>query len=148
VFIGFLRAGTPIAEQWAKLPIMIDALFNQPNYAGAKKMLDAAVLRQKAIANNLAHLESPNYRRVDLSPAFESELRHALEGRDVARINGLRPTLESDATAVASTRDGNTVKLEDELVRMNQNTLTHAVESQLITGSLVKLRLAITGRSA
>ena len=44
--------------------------------------------------------------------------------------------------------DGNTVQLEDELLAMNQNTLQHTLETQLITGSLLKLRLAITGRAA
>jgi flagellar basal-body rod protein FlgB len=45
---------------------MIEALFNQPNYLAAKKTLDAVVLRQQAIANNIANLETPGYKRVDL----------------------------------------------------------------------------------
>ena len=51
-----------------------------------------------------------------------------------------------DATAVSNTRDGNTVQLEKELAKMNQNTIAHAVETQLVTGQLLRLRLAITGR--
>jgi flagellar basal body rod protein FlgB len=48
---------------------------------------------------------------------------------------------------VAGTRDGNTVQLETELMSLQQNTLTHAVGTQLLTGALLKLRLAITGRA-
>ena len=53
---------------------MIDGLFASANYQGVKKMLDATVLRQEAIASNLANIETPNYKRVDVSPAFASEL--------------------------------------------------------------------------
>ena len=53
---------------------MIEALFNQPNYLAAKKTLDAVALRQEAINNNLANLETPGYKRVDLAPNFEQQL--------------------------------------------------------------------------
>ena len=53
---------------------MIDGLFASANYQGVKKMLDATVLRQEAIASNLANLETPNYKRVDISPGFASQL--------------------------------------------------------------------------
>jgi flagellar basal body rod protein FlgB len=47
---------------------------------------------------------------------------------------------------VANTRDGNTVQLESELAELNKNFLEHALSTQLITGNLVRMRLAITGR--
>lgn len=125
---------------------MISALFNQPNYVAAKQMLDVTVMRHEAIASNLANIETPGYKRVDVSPAFESELRQAIASRDPGRMAALTPRLEVDASAVARNRDGNTVQLEQELLKLNQNSLAHAVEIQLITGALVKLRLAITGR--
>jgi flagellar basal-body rod protein FlgB len=127
---------------------MIDALFNQPNYVGAKKMLDATVLRHQAIANNLANLETPKYQRVDLAPSFQTELKRAVASNDASRVTSVQPSLSVDTEAVASNRDGNTVHLESELVQLNQNTLQHALEAQLITSSLVKLRLAITGKSS
>ena len=60
----------------------------------------------------------------------------------------MKPSLGVDLNAVASNRDGNTVQLENELVQLNQNSMEHALETQLITGSLLRLRLAITGHSA
>lgn len=125
---------------------MIDALFNQPNYVGAKKMIEATVLRHEAIASNIANLETPNYHRVDLSPGFQQELNRALGAKDVSRLASLQPQLAVDATAVAGTQDGNTVRLETEMTQLSQNAVQHAVENHLITGSLLKLRLAITGR--
>lgn len=125
---------------------MIDALFSQPNYLAAKKLLDATVLRHEAIASNLANVETPNYKRVDVAPGFEISLRQALAARDPTRLASVQPQLAVDSQALAQRQDGNTVQLESELVRLNQNTVAHTLHSQLITGALLRLRLAITGR--
>jgi flagellar basal-body rod protein FlgB len=127
---------------------MIEALFNQPNYLAANKALDAVVLREKAIANNIANLETPGYKRIDLAPNFEAELERATATGDMQQIKALNPTLAVDTTAVSSSRDGNTVHLENELMQMNQNAMTHAFETQLISGMLSRLQMAITGKSA
>jgi flagellar basal-body rod protein FlgB len=125
---------------------MITGLFSQPNYVAAKKLLDGTVLRHEGIASNLANLETPNYKRLDVAPSFQTELQQALNGQDANQIAGVEPHLATDLTAVSNTRDGNSVSLETELTHLNANYLEHALETQLITGSLVKLRLAITGR--
>lgn len=125
---------------------MIEALFNQPNYLAAKKSLDAVALRQEAIANNLANLETPGYQRVDLAPQFEQELERATTAGDLRALSALSPSLMPDASSPVG-KDGNTVHLEAELMKMNQNVMTHALETQLISGSLAKMRMAITGHS-
>jgi flagellar basal-body rod protein FlgB len=126
---------------------MINALFNQPNYLASKKMLDATVLRQEAITSNIANLETPNYRRLEMAPSFSSDLRQAIASKNPAQIENLRPHIIVDNTAVSSKRDGNTVQLEDELLQLNQNYVEHTLETQLVSGSLLRLRMAITGRS-
>jgi flagellar basal-body rod protein FlgB len=125
---------------------MIEGLFNQPNYAATKKMMDATALRHEAIASNIANIETPNYKRIDIAPSFQAELKAALGSKDVAKISSVSPSLMEDATAIAANRDGNTVQLESELMKLNQNTLAHTLETQLVSGTLLKLRLAITGR--
>lgn len=125
---------------------MIDALFNQPHYLAAKKTLDVVALRQEAIASNIANLETPGYKRVDVAPAFQSELDRAVAANDPQQIAALKPALAQDPNAVPNGRDGNTVSLERELMEMSQNTLTNALETQLVSGMLSKLRLAITGK--
>jgi len=126
---------------------MINALFAQPGYETAKKMLDVTALRHEAIASNIGNLSTPGYKRIDLAPSFETELKQALTSGDNAQLQSLNPSLAVDSTAVSQTQDGNTVVMEDELVAMNQNTLTHALETQLVTGEMMKLRMAITGRA-
>jgi flagellar basal-body rod protein FlgB len=125
---------------------MIEGLFNQPNYLAAKKLLDVSELRHEAISSNLANLETPHYKRLDVAPNFAAELSHAVHGRDPGQISDLKPELAVDTSAVSSRKDGNTVQLESELMQLNQNYLEHQLETQLITGSMLRLRLAITGR--
>jgi len=125
---------------------MVEALFNQPGYVTAQRMLDAAVLRHRAIASNIANLETPNYKRLDVSPEFGADLARARATGDAAQIRAVQPAMAVDASATAANRDGNTVKLDQELLALNQNQLLHTLETQLVTGTLLKLRLAITGR--
>ena len=127
---------------------MIEGLFNQPNYLAAKKTLDAVAVRQEAIATNIANLETPGYKRVDLSPSFRTELDHACASNDPQQLAALKPALAEDSTAVANSRDGNTVSLENEMMQLNQNTMTHALETQMVSGMLFRLKMAITGKSS
>lgn len=125
---------------------MVSALFNQTNYVAVKKMLDATVLRHEAIASNLANIETPGYRRVDVAPSFSAELQSAIASRDAAHISSLQPAISTDQQALPQRRDGNTVSLEQELLDLNQNTLAHSLETRLITGQLLRLKLAILGK--
>ena len=126
---------------------MIEALFNQPNYVASKKLLDATVLRHEAIASNLANLETPNYKRVDLASTFQTELQQAVASGDASRIAAAKPAVQADSRAEATRSDGNTVQLETELAELQKNTIEHSMGTQLVTGSLLRLRLAITGKS-
>jgi flagellar basal-body rod protein FlgB len=125
--------------------VMIDALFNQSSYIAAKKMLDVNLMRHEAIASNLGNIETPNYKRLDVAPAFETQLQQAINGGDIEQISSLQPQLGIDTQTRSSRSDGNTVQLESELLKMNQNTTENAVETQMVNWSLARMRMAITG---
>lgn len=125
---------------------MIEGLFSQTSYVAAKKMLDVTALRHEAIATNLAHVETPQYKRVDVAPSFVNELQQAIATSDARQIASVGPTLAVDSSAVASLKDGNSVQLESEMLKLNQNFMEYQLETQLVTGNILKLRLAITGR--
>ena len=125
---------------------MIDGLFASANYQGVKKMLDATVLRQEAIASNLANLETPHYKRVDVSPTFASELSQAISSGSPAAVNTIKPTIVVDQNAVAQNRDGNSVQLEKELIYLQKNMVAHHLQTQMLSGTFDKLRSAIRGR--
>lgn len=139
--------GTGFADREGGTIAMIDGIFNQPNYVAAKRMLDAVAVRQQAIASNIANVETPGYKRLDIEPSFAQALQRAAAGRDVSQLNGLRPSVSVDSKAVSSRRDGNTVTLENELIQLNHNYLDHLLDQQLVSGSLLKLRMAITGKA-
>ena len=125
---------------------MIDALFTDSGYVAAKKMLDVSLLRHQAIASNLANVETPNYKRLDVSASFEAQLRQAVAGGNASEIAHLQPSLAVDTTSISGRSDGNTVQLETEMLKLNTNTVENTLETQLVSGSLAKLRLAITGK--
>lgn len=125
---------------------MIEALFNQNNYVATKKLMDATALRQEAIASNLANVETPGYKRLDVAPSFKDELNLALNNQESGQIAQVEPRLAVDDTAISQGRDGNTVQLETELLKMNQNSVAHALETRILSGSMARLRLAITGK--
>jgi len=127
---------------------MVDALFSQTNYVAAKKTLDAVALRQEAIASNIANIETPGYKRLDLAPNFQAELQRACASGDAQQIATLIPSLAPDPTAVPQSQDGNTVCLEQEMGELNQNALLHTLETQLVSGTLYRLKMAITGKSS
>lgn len=126
---------------------MIDALFGNAAYLAAKKMLDATALRHEAIASNLANVEVPNYKRLDVSSSFETRLHQAVASKDAGQISALQPELMVDSTANSGRSDGNTVQLENEMLKLEQNMVEHSLETQLVSGSLMKMRLAILGHS-
>ncbi len=127
---------------------MIDPIFQVDNYQLAQKLLDATVLRQEAIASNVANAETPGYRRLDISPDFEAQLKSRMSNSDTAStIGSLKPQLAEDLTARSIRPDGNTVEIEHELLAMNQNAVQHEYLTEVISNNLKQLRMAITGRS-
>lgn len=126
---------------------MIEALFNQTNYLAAKQMLQGTVNEREAIAINLANVETPNYHRLQVSPSFKEQLQEAVRTQDSNQVASLSPSVEEDPNAIASRMDGNNVVMEKEMLNLMHNSVDHAFETQLITGNLLRMRLAITGHS-
>eukprot|EP01035_Chromulina_nebulosa_P001932 gene1932-2609_t len=128
---------------------MIDPIFQTDNYQLARKLLDAAVLRQEAIATNVANAETPGFRRLDLAPDFATQLRSRMASGDFARTSDqVRPQLAEDSTARSVRPDGNTVEIERELLAMNRNAVEHEFLSEIVSSNIKQLKLAITGRAS
>jgi flagellar basal-body rod protein FlgB len=127
---------------------MIDPIFQTDNYQLARKLLDAAVLRQDAIATNVANAETPGFRRLDIAPDFAVQLRSRMEAGDFAQsAASLRPQLAEDQTARSIRPDGNTVEIERELLAMDRNAVEHNYLADIVSNNLKQLKIAITGRS-
>lgn len=97
-------------------------------------------LRQKAIAANIANLETPGYRRVDVR--FEELLAKAMESDDPQDIKNLEPEFFHPLdTAVKS--NGNDVTLEDEVGQMVENSLRHKMYIRLLNKKYQQMEQAL-----
>lgn len=126
---------------------MLDGMFANTNYTAAKVLLDAVEVRHRAIASNLANVQTPGYRRVDLAPEFQAQFSEQLQRGDRSGLRSLSSEMAEDATAVTQRLDGNNVSLEHELFEMNRNSLQYQFLTDYLSSSLKHLRTAITGRN-
>ncbi len=91
--------------------------------------IKAEGLRQKTIAHNVANLETPGYRRLDVK--FEEILAKSLESSGSVDLNEIEPqTYQPKKTPVKS--NGNDVTLENEVGAMIKNSLRYKTYIQLL----------------
>ncbi|MEK9864208.1 MAG: flagellar basal body rod protein FlgB [Verrucomicrobiota bacterium] len=124
---------------------MIEALFDSQNYQASKKLMDMTVLRQEAIAANLANAQTPGYKRVDIDGDFESAFKNALQSGRSDKMSTMDPKLAVDMAAPVNDATGNTVDIEKEMVHLSENQIQHQLETRMIGGRLARLRMAIKG---
>ena len=91
--------------------------------------IKAESLRQKAIANNIANLETPGYRRIDVK--FEELLAKSLDSSGSVDLSKLEPQIyRPKQTPVKS--NGNDVSLESEVGAMIKNSLRYTLYIRLL----------------
>lgn len=64
--------------------LLKEALYSNTSIPMVSKSLDACMLRSRAIANNLANINTPGYQRIEVE--FESKLRDAMDEKKLAGI--------------------------------------------------------------
>lgn len=102
--------------------------------------IQAEALRQKAITNNIANLETPDYRRVDVK--FEELLAKSMDSKGQAELKEISPQIyQPKETAINS--KGNDVSLESEIGEMVKNTLRHTAYIRLLNKKYNQIDLAI-----
>lgn len=125
---------------------MIEGLFSSNTYQASKAMLDVTQARHEATAANIANQNTPGYQRLKVSETFMNHLHDAVKSRKYDHEGMSGPELVKDKDAKAIRPDGNTVKLADELLEMNENTLQHQFLTERVNASINQLRYAITGK--
>ena len=102
--------------------------------------IKAESLRQKAIANNIANLETPGYRRLDVK--FEELLAKSLDSSGSVDLSKLEPQIyQPKQTLVKS--NGNDVSLENEVGAMIKNSLRYTTYIRLLNKKYRGIELAI-----
>lgn len=128
---------------------MSDSLFD-PTISVINKALDGSALRQKVIADNIANVNTPNYK--SKSVVFEEELKAAIsdkgdvkdsDGLDESAIEDIKPSvMENRSTSLRT--DQNNVDIDGEMSRLAENQLYYAALSRLIDKKFRILQQAIS----
>ncbi len=108
---------------------------------------DASYLRDKAISNNIANINTPGYKRQDVSFAAELEeaLRHSkFESLDdkvsSVRLDRLRGRVYTDEIGFSYRLDGNNVDIDTENAEMAANHLLYNGITQCINSEFSHLK--------
>jgi flagellar basal-body rod protein FlgB len=115
-----------------------------PKISNTIDLLDAGIraeiLRQKAIASNVANLETTGYRRFDVR--FDELLAKALNSSDAVDVAEIEPQIyQPMQTPVKS--NNNDVNLEAEVGEMVKNTLRYKAYIRLLNKKYSQIELAM-----
>jgi flagellar basal-body rod protein FlgB len=104
--------------------------------------IHASGMRQQAISNNIANVNTPGYKRKDVE--FDGMLRAALESGDTAELKGLNPEVKTDNNAVAMRADGNSVDIDQEMAYLAENNVRYNALVQMATAKIKTLEYVIS----
>jgi flagellar basal-body rod protein FlgB len=133
-----------------------DGIFNR-TISLLERSLDLRSLNQRVLASNIANMDTPNYKAVEL--VVEEEMNRKQEfnpGLSLARthVNHFPPKniprspinfKAAKAPDFSLRGDGNTVDIDRTLGKLAQNTLLYNAASQLISNKFKGLKNAIKG---
>lgn len=127
-------------------------VFNYVNVLN--KAADGAWLRNEAIANNIANVDTPHYKRHDVS--FEAELQHALTAtggemldQKVKKLNQngnlttIQPRTYIDSPGYSYRLDKNNVDIDNENVELASNQIKYNGLIQSVNDEFSNLKTVI-----
>ncbi len=114
-------------------PETLMSLIIDPAMQSLELTLIGASQRNKALSANMANINTPGYRRVDVD--FHAQLARALRVQQATGASQIAaPSFQAapDQSANAVQQDGNTVDLDQESAMVSENALESAAASQLL----------------
>ncbi len=137
---------------------MLEQIMNSANVNNLSRGLEAASLRQKVLANNIANVNTPNFKRSEV--VFETLLAKELYGDDSGRLDmvrtndkhlpmnsegGARAALVQDNTTTMRT-DNNNVDIDVEMANLAKNQIYYNAMAQSIGDYFTKMKNIITSK--
>ena len=118
------------------------------------KAADGSWARNNAIANNIANIDTPNYKRQDVS--FQAELQHALKASKYTsldtkvrelnegnRLSHIEPRKYTDYANYSYRLDENNVDIDNENVELASNQIVYQAIVQSINSEFANLNTVI-----
>ncbi|MDY6328817.1 MAG: flagellar basal body rod protein FlgB [Lachnospiraceae bacterium] len=114
------------------------------------KAADASWIRNEVISNNIANVDTPNYKRQDVE--FESYLLAQLEGANSSSLkktvagmdlDSLTSTIYTDSNSLSYRLDGNNVDIDTENVELASNQLKYQALVSSISNEFSMIKSAM-----
>lgn len=130
-------------------------LFSSPVLMALSKQLDSSALTQRVIANNVANVNTPGFKKSYVS--FQDQLRRALDAKapDMATASprhfGGRADIAGVSPRVVQERDTamrygqNNVDIDQEMVNLAANEIIYDFSANRMSGKLGTLGYVIRG---
>ena len=113
-----------------------------------QKATDASWLRNTILSNNLANVDTPNFKRQDVQ--FETYLIEQMAGGDTIFLNisgpqrsTLSATIYTDNSNLSYRTDGNNVDIDTENTELAKNQIKYRVMTDSISQEFSRLRTAM-----
>lgn len=114
------------------------------------KAADAAWTRNDVLANNIANMDTPGYKRQDVD--FESQLKQAMRSTRFksvdARVDAINDTepetrVYTDASGFSYRLDGNNVDIDTETARLAENQIKYNGLVQSMNEEFTNLKMVM-----
>jgi len=121
-----------------------------------EKTLDAAWMRNDAISQNIANIDTPGYKRKKV--AFEEYLNEALENGGIkgfrtdrrhipigeSNIDDIEATVSEDGSSLDMRLDGNNVDIDNEMASLAKNSIRYNTLIQSLSSEFRRVKSAIS----
>ncbi|MFC5448333.1 flagellar basal body rod protein FlgB [Paenibacillus aestuarii] len=134
------------------------SLLDKPSWNLMERSLDASALRQKVIANNVANVDTPYFKRSDVQfeeilqgemssstqsiQGYRSDPRHFVIGK---QENNVMPEIKADETTTIN-NNLNNVDMDYEMSLMAKNQLKYNTLIQQMNSEFKKMRTVLGGK--
>ncbi len=128
-------------------------LNNLSLYKLMTRKMDWVEQRQKVIAENVANADTPGFKGRDLKPftfrdALEDHRRLPARATDAAHLPGTLPAgginkEQRVRNPYETSPDGNNVVLEEQMIKMGQNSQDYGMVTNLYRKNVTMIRMAI-----
>jgi flagellar basal-body rod protein FlgB len=108
---------------------------------GLERALQGASLRQQAIGQNIANVNTPGYRRQDVD--FQTALHQAWDD-GTEKVERVAPSIATDKTTVMRA-DGSSVDIDSEAAQQAQNGLQYEAIAAVMKSRTAILKSAMGG---
>ncbi|WP_024831383.1 flagellar basal body rod protein FlgB [Ruminiclostridium josui] len=133
---------------------MIEKLYAKNNLL--EKSINASWARNEVISQNLANVDTPNYKRKDVT--FEEYLNESLDSKRLEgittderhipikskNIDKIKPEITQDNSDTSMRIDGNNVDIDSEMAYLAKNTIQYNSLIQMINNNFSKIKNVIS----